>query len=74
MAPNYANLYMAHLEENHIFKLPNQPMYYRSYIDDIIMIYQRSMETLEIFQSQLNSIRPTINFTLEPRSPIWTSI
>ena len=65
MAPNYANLYMAYLEENYIFKFINQPMYYRRYIDDVFMIYQHSKEALEDFQSQLNSLRPTIKFTFE---------
>lgn len=65
MAPNYANLYMSHLEENYIFKLPNQPTYYRRYIDDILLIYDHSTEKLTQFQSELNSIRPTIQFTFE---------
>ena len=57
MAPNYANLYMAYLEVNYIFKLQS--------IDDIILVYNHSMETLTQLQSELNSIQPTIQFTFE---------
>ena len=65
MAPNYANLYMAYLEANHVFKLPHQLMYYRRYIDDIFMVYQHPIATLEDFQAKLNSIWPMIKFTFD---------
>ena len=35
MAPNYANLYMAHIEKKSIFTYKIQSHYYRRYIDDI---------------------------------------
>jgi len=65
MAPNYANLYMAYLEKEHIFTYPKQPLYYRRYLDDIILIWPGPLEELTKFQEYLNNAHPTIKFTFE---------
>ena len=65
MAPNFANLYMADLKENYIFKHSTQPLYYRRYIDDIFLLWTESMEQLNTFKIYLNQIHPTIKFTFE---------
>ena len=42
--PNYANLYMVHIEKNFIFNYPVQPLYYRRFIDDIFYYGQPTQQ------------------------------
>ena len=39
MEPNYANLYMVHIEKDFIFNYPVQPLYYRRFLDDIFLLW-----------------------------------
>ena len=39
MAPQYANSFMADLEEKILDKFPNKPIIYLRYIDDIFLIW-----------------------------------
>ena len=65
MAPDFANLYMAHFKEQFVFNYPIQPVYYRRYIDDIFKIWNHSQEQLSQFQKHLNEVHPTIKFIFE---------
>ena len=65
MAPNFANLYMAYFEKEYIFNYRIQPLYYRRYIDDVILIWPSTLEELQRFQEHVNQVHPTIKFTFE---------
>jgi len=65
MAPNYANLFMAYFEDKFIFNYPSQPVYYRRYIDDILIIWTSSVDELTNFQTHVNNVHSTIKFTFE---------
>lgn len=53
-APCVANLFMALWEEESIFQeRPNQLKCYKCYIDDLIMIWEGDVNSLELFKSKL---------------------
>ena len=60
MAPSYANLFMAKLEQD----LARPHTWWR-YIDDIFAIWQHGRESLTTFLEQINSFHPSIKFTAE---------
>ncbi|XP_041419667.1 uncharacterized protein LOC121393892 [Xenopus laevis] len=68
VAPAYANLYMAHFEDNFVYN--NQEFWplilmWLRYIDDLFFVWQGTEESLKLFVDHLNSRIPTIKFTLE---------
>lgn len=69
-APNYANLYMGHFEENYIFNTDknvfaeNIILYYR-YIDDIFCIFRGNQEQLMGFADLINNFKTNLKFSLE---------
>ena len=64
LAPNYANLFMANFENNHVFNYHIQPQYYKRYIDDIFFIWNDTSDELDHFiNNHLNTVHPTIKFT-----------
>ena len=69
MAPQYANIFMAHLEERILKKSTQKPILYLRYIDDIFMLWTHGEKALNIFCSQFNltdpNIQLTINFALD---------
>ena len=69
MAPQYANIFMAHLEERILKKSTQKPILYLCYIDDIFMLWTHGEKALNIFSSQFNltdrNIQLTINFALD---------
>ena len=65
LAPNFANLFMANLEEKHVFSYHLQPLQYSRYIDDIFLIWPHGPETLHSFEEHLNSVHETIKFIFE---------
>src|SRR6056300_723586 len=60
-APNYANIFMANLEQEVLSKAESQPTVYLRYLDDIFMIWEHSEQELgrflELFNSQDSSIK-----------------
>ena len=69
VAPSYANLFMARLEEKLLEKARNDlhvelPLYLR-YIDDIFFIFPYSETKLEEFMTLMNSFHKTIKFSEE---------
>ena len=64
MAPLYANLFMADLEEKILDKFPNKPIIYLRYIDDIFLIWTHGEESLKQFYSAFNSENPSIKLTM----------
>ena len=65
MAPPYAILFMAELEESILKSAILKPLVWWRYIDDIFMIWQHGEENLNAFLHALNSYHPSIKFTAE---------
>jgi hypothetical protein len=65
MAPSYANLFMAKLEQNFLANQPFLPESWYRFIDDIFMIWDHPAEELETFMKDLNKFHNTIKFTME---------
>jgi len=64
MAPQYANIFMANLEEKVLNRSKEKPLIYLRYIDDIFLIWTHGESSLKTFHSQLNLEDPNINLTL----------
>ena len=56
MASQYANIFMAHLEERILQKSIQKPIFYLRYIDDIFMLWTQGETALDtfLFTIQLN--------------------
>ena len=69
MAPQYANIFMDHLEERILEKSTQKPILYLRCIDDIFTLWTHGKAALDIFCSQFNltdpNIQLTINFALD---------
>ena len=69
VAPQYANIFIAHMKERILEKLTQKPILYRRYIDDIFMLWTHGETALDIFCSQFNLTDPkiqlAINFALD---------
>nr|XP_048707030.1 dnaJ homolog subfamily C member 15 isoform X1 [Caretta caretta]XP_048707040.1 dnaJ homolog subfamily C member 15 isoform X1 [Caretta caretta]XP_048707048.1 dnaJ homolog subfamily C member 15 isoform X1 [Caretta caretta]XP_048707056.1 dnaJ homolog subfamily C member 15 isoform X1 [Caretta caretta]XP_048707066.1 dnaJ homolog subfamily C member 15 isoform X1 [Caretta caretta]XP_048707074.1 dnaJ homolog subfamily C member 15 isoform X1 [Caretta caretta] len=65
MAPEYANIFMADLEQRFLSSRPLMPLLYLRYIDDIFIIWTHGKEALEEFQHDFNNFHPTINLSLD---------
>ena len=68
MAPSYANIFMAELEEKLLANYPVDPLLWKRYIDDIICIWPGPPSELNHFIHYLNQSHPTIKFTHESSS------
>ncbi|CAM5123687.1 unnamed protein product [Eretmochelys imbricata] len=65
MAPQYANIFMADLEQRFLSSRPLMPLLYLRYIDDIFIIWTHGTEALEEFHHDFNNFHPTINLSLD---------
>lgn len=63
MAPPYAILFMAALEESFLKQCTHKPTVWWRYIDDIFMLWPHGEDSLNEFLSSLNSYHETIKFT-----------
>ena len=61
MAPCYANIFMAELEEDFLSGYPYKPLAYYRYIDDIFIIWSHGLDLLHDF---INSINTVTSFSL----------
>lgn len=63
-APSVANLFMAHWEEDAVFKdRPPQLICYRRYIDDLIIVWNGDMESLQLFMNRMDNNDKNIKLT-----------
>ena len=69
MAPQYAIIFMADLEERLLGACELKPKIWWRYIDDIFMIWEHGEESLQDFMKFINNFHPSIKFTFE-YSPI----
>ena len=65
MAPSYAIIFLAELEELILKSCPLTPLVWWRYIDDIFFIWTHTEVKLNEFFSFLNQFHPTIKFTSE---------
>ncbi len=65
MAPAYANIFMAELEEKLLINYHKKPLLWKRYIDDILCIWPGPPQELDLFIQYLNQSHPTIKFTHE---------
>ena len=65
MAPAYANIFMAELEEHLLDNYPIKPILWKRYIDDILCIWPGTQSEVQSFINYLNSAHDTIKFTHE---------
>ena len=68
MAPTFANLFMADVEEDLLRRASTRfpsPLLWMRYIDDIFLLWPGSPQQLCDFVDFLNTGHPTINFTLQ---------
>ena len=65
LSPVMANIYMEWFEEHAINTAVDKPKMWKRYVDDTFSIWPHGKEKLDIFLKHLNSIAPTINFTME---------
>ena len=63
MAPPYAILFLAELEEAFLSQCEYKPHIWYRYIDDIFMVWTHGEEKLDEFLNSLNSFHKTIKFT-----------
>ena len=63
MAPWYANIFMAELEENFLSGYPYKPLAYYRYIDDIFIIWSHGLDLLHNFINSINNQHSNIIFT-----------
>lgn len=68
-APSLANLFMAHLEDEYILNAANNPymthiLIFWRFIDDCLRVFTEPSQ-LDNFLLWLNSIHPSISFTME---------
>ena len=65
MAPFYANIFMARLEQRILATALIKPLIWWHYIDDIFAILNHGKEALVQLVEELNHTHPTIKFTAE---------
>uniref|UniRef100_A0A8C3F2N4 Reverse transcriptase domain-containing protein n=1 Tax=Chrysemys picta bellii TaxID=8478 RepID=A0A8C3F2N4_CHRPI len=65
MAPQYANIFMADLEQHFLSSHPLAALLYLRYIDDIFIIWTHRKEALEEFHLDFNNFHPTIHLSLD---------
>jgi hypothetical protein len=60
-----SNIYMEHFEDIALDTANHKPAKWLRYIDDIFMVWPHGPARLQQFLHHLNSVRPTIKFTME---------
>ena len=74
VSPVVANIFMEHIEEQGIQHSPAPVRFWRRYVDDTFCFLQRS--SVDRVLDHLNSISPSITFTVERRADFhsWTPL
>ena len=65
LSPAYANIFMGKLEQTVLSQASLKPLYYKRFIDDIVVLWPHSMSELLDFIQSMNEFHPTIKFTSE---------
>ena len=56
---------MADFEEKFIYSYEKQPIFYKRFLDDLVMVWTHGQEELDKFFDYLNKCHETITFTVE---------
>lgn len=66
VAPTYANIFVAHLEETHVYGSHHfsQVLGWWRFIDDVFLIWKGTVDELKCFHEYLNTIDEEVGFTL----------
>lgn len=64
-APSYANIFMAEWERRVLSNIPNAPLVYKRFLDDIFMVWTHGKEALNSFIDTLNADNPCIRLVAE---------
>lgn len=62
-SPSYANIYMMALEERLLNSVPDKPLFYKRFLDDIFIIWNKGEDKLIEFINFANNFNPNIKFT-----------
>ncbi len=68
ISPIIANIFMEHLEERALESASKKPSLWLRYVDDTFTLWPHNQDSLDEFLHHLNSICPTIQFTMETES------
>ena len=60
-----ANIYMEFLEQEALKTTPTKPDIWLRYVEDTFVLWPHSRSNLNTFLNHLNSVRPSIQFTME---------
>ena len=64
-APSYAIISLDDFEEDALANYHQQPWVWWRFIDDIFLIWEHGEESLNVFVDYLNSVHPTLKFTVK---------
>ena len=64
ITPQYANIFMANLEENFLQNTHDKTLIYLRHIDDIFLLWTHKEEELVRFYKDFNSENPDIHITM----------
>ena len=65
IAPPLAIIFMGALEQKFLEAATHKPDIYMRYIDDVLGVWTHGVDRLREFLSELNSVHPTIQFTMD---------
>jgi hypothetical protein len=65
VSPVISNIFVERFEQIALDSAPHKPAMWLRYVDDTFVVWPHGTEKLEEFLSHMNSLRPTIQFTLE---------
>ena len=65
MAPQYANIFMSHLEEKLFSTTDKLPLFYVRFIDDCFGIWTHGVEELHKFHQKFCNLNPSIKLTMD---------
>jgi hypothetical protein len=68
LSPGVANLFMSDLEERLLQNARLKPAVWLRYMDDTFVVWKHGREELDSFLNYLNTIHPSIKFTMEVES------
>jgi hypothetical protein len=68
LSPIVSNIFMEHFEKLALDSGQHKPSVWLQYIDDMFVVWSHGPLRLQDFLSHLNSLRPSIQFTMEVES------
>ncbi|PNF31038.1 hypothetical protein B7P43_G17855, partial [Cryptotermes secundus] len=68
LSPIVSNIFMEHFEKLALDSAPYKPSLWLPYVDDTFVVWPHGPERLQTFFDHLNSLRPSICFTMETES------